>query len=58
MFSTFTRYLQSWIIGIFNFLNSIVIDSIFGFEIRVGWLLIAFIVLLMVISLFWKGVRG
>ena len=57
-FTTFTYYLQSWLLGLFNFLNSIVIDTYYGFEIRVGWLLVAFIVLSMVISLFWKGARG
>lgn len=54
----FFQYFMSWLVGLFNLLNSIVIDDLYGFEIRFGWLLIGFIVLSMVIALFWKGARG
>lgn len=54
----FFQHLISWLMGFFNLINGIVIDSYYGIEIRFGWLLIGFIVLSMITSLFWKGARG
>lgn len=42
---------------IFNLLNSARFEF-FGTTVYLGWLLVAFVVISIVVSVFWKGARG